>query len=97
MIVYNQSSPCQGRDRRYDGAGAIIAEDRVAKIKHRRRRPVEIMITGYLVEEFAAELEVPRDIVLEGIRAGTIKAERRGKRWYRIPYSERARFRETAP
>jgi excisionase family DNA binding protein len=69
----------------------------VTKTRKRQRRPIEIKLTGYSVNELAEELEVPRDVVIKGIRSGAIRAERYGKRVYTIPYSERMRLHtETA-
>lgn len=60
----------------------------------RRRSRLEQRLTGYTVTEFSRETKLPREAVLAGIHNGQIKAERRGKRWWSIPYSERQRLLE---
>jgi hypothetical protein len=50
------------------------------------------MLTGYRVSEFSGETGIPKNVVLGLIRAGKIKADKTGKRWWLIPYTERARI-----
>ena len=65
--------------------------------KRRQRSENEIVISGhYSASEFAEATDTPYEVVLEGIRAGRIRAERVGSRWFKIPIEERARIQNAA-
>jgi hypothetical protein len=62
----------------------------------RPRSEPEIRLNGYRVAEFEQATGIPRGVLVEAIRAGRIRAERRGKRWWTIPYEERDRVLASA-